>query len=174
VTYISVRADLVDAARELRELIDADTYPQTSVDKRRLGRVRDLLHRAEKTIEQAEGSMDTQARRIGQLESSNGSLMVDRDRTSRRAATEIAAARELVVRHLGIDSPELDMRLREQAEFDRRTLALFDTERTRYDEFRTTVISLMHEIEGRETLDGEQLAKVRSIITKANKRAMGR
>lgn len=167
-------SDLIQAARELRELIEADTYPQTSVDKGRLARLRDLLHSAAGVIK----SMAEQARereaRIGRLESSNGSLMVDRDRTNSRAATEVAAARELVVKHLGIDGDELDKRLREQAEYDRRTLAHLDAERTALDTFRTTVVQAMFEVGNCITLDAEQLAALRKVIDRANKRALGR
>jgi len=173
--FHSVRADLVEAARELRELVDAQGgYTWVQMDVSKAKRLRDLLHRADKAFESADAEADRQSRRIGTLESSNGALMVDRDRANSRAAEQVAAARELLVKHLGLDSPELDMRMREQAEYDRRTLALLDRENRAYDEFRTTIVSLMFELREVDVLDGERLAKVRSIVDRANKRALGR
>jgi hypothetical protein len=166
-------SDLIEAARGLRELIDADTFPQVTIEKRRAGRLRDLLHQAANTIASMTEVTRQRDGRISRLESANGALMVDRDDTRTRAAIDVAAARDLVVRHLGIDSPELDKRLREQAEYSRRVLTLVDSERTAYDQFRMTVVGLMQEIGDRESLDGEQLAKVRGVISRANKRAMG-
>lgn len=166
-------SDLIEAARELIELIDADTYPQMSLDKARVKRLRDLLHSAAKTVAGMADKAREREGRISRLESANGHLMVDRDRANSKAAEQVAAARELLVRHLGIDSPELDMRMREQVEHNRRSWALLDSERSRYDEFRTTMISLMHELVGRKSLDSEQLAQVRKIVDRANKKTLG-
>lgn len=172
--YHSVRADAVQAARELRELIDADNYPQLTISKDKVKRLRDLLHRIDRDFETADGEIDRQSRRIGTLESSNGALMVDRDRVNSRAAEQVAAARELLVKHLGLDSTELDQRMREQAEYDRRTLALLDRERTAYDQFRTTVVQAMFEVREFDVLDGNALAQLRKLVDRANKRALGR
>lgn len=168
-------SDLVRAARELRERIgDKQAGESVALDARDAQALRDLLHAAAKVIAGMADRAKEREARISRLESSTGHLMVDRDRTQQQAAIEVAAARELVVKHLGIESPELDMRLREQAEFDQRSLTLLDRERMAYDEFRATVVTLMHEIGDRESLDAETLTKLKSLIDRANKRAMGR
>jgi hypothetical protein len=172
--FHSVRADLVQAARELREIVDADTFPQVTMDKQKVRRLRDLLHRAERAFETADAEADRQQRRIGTLESANGSLMVDRDRTASRAAEQVAAARDLVVKHLGIDHPEVDQRMREQAEYAARTLQLLDRDREAYDLFRTTIVCLMGEVSGIEQPTPEQWRAVKDIVAKANKKALGR
>lgn len=171
------RADLILAAHHLREKIDADggaNAVTVHLPARQARGLRDLANMTAVALDSADDEIRKRDERIRRLESSNGHLMVDRDRTQSRAAGEIAAARELVVKHLGIESPELDMRLREQAEFDRRTLAVLDRDRVAYDTFRVTIISLMHELSRLDVLDGKRLTEVRKIVERANKKALGR
>jgi|1185.fasta_scaffold00446_10 hypothetical protein len=167
-------SDLIEAARELRELVDADAYPQLTLDKQRVRRLRDLLHTAAGVV----ASMAERAReregRISRLESSNGHLMVEADRARSKAAEGQAAARELLIQHVGLDAPEVDRQMREQAEYSRRTFEVLDRERTAYDQFRVSVVMAMHELRDVEQLSAEQWAALRKIVARQNKRALGR
>jgi hypothetical protein len=171
---ISVKADLVAAARKLRGLIgEKREGEQVHMDAREAARLRDLLHRAVQAFESCEATEATLSRRVGQLESSNGNLMLDRDRWQQRAAEADGTARQLLIDALGIDAPEVDRRMREQAEYDARSWSHMDAERVAYDQFRTTVVQIMHEA-GDGPISPERWGEVRKAVARANKRALGR
>jgi hypothetical protein len=168
-------SDLIKVARELREKIGTKQQGESVVlDAFEARRLRDLLHAAAGTIaSMAEWARKRDAR-IGRLESSNGHLMVEADRTRSQAAVEKAAARELLIQHVGLDAPEVDRQMREQAEYSRRTFELLDRERTAYDQFRTSVVCVMHELDGVVLPSAEQWAALRKVVARENKKALGR
>jgi small-conductance mechanosensitive channel len=170
-----IAEQLTEAVQAMRARLDGkNEYEQIWLDQPEAGRLRETMNQGARTVQSLREQLAKAQRRIRQLESSNGALIVDRDRAQRAAGQQVGAMRELLVKHLGLDSDELDEQIREQAECGRHVWSIMDGECRRYDEFRCAMVSLAFELERAQGLTADQVAKLVKLINKANKKALNR
>jgi hypothetical protein len=119
--------------------------------------------------------------RITRLESSTGTLMVDRTRGIDEANTRARYAWEVAEHALaaaGLDSGELVDLVAEHTRYGHHVDGLIDEERERLEAFRIAMIGVLMALRGdRVRVDGltpVQVGKVRRAIERANNKACGR
>lgn len=144
-----------------------------------LVRMWDLLTSTSRRVGQLEATADKQQRRIGQLESSNGALMVDRDRGIRAATERAAAAEHLAAEMAAKAGVELadDAIARRVADDNEQTYRL-ENEIQRAGDLRQTVVGFAFQLEEKakkgQGLTPDELMRVARALKRANGKAMGR
>lgn len=148
-------------------------------------RLRDQLAEARRTIEQDAEREANLERRISELSSSNGALMVDRDRGIREAGQRADGARLVAAdlysallergHFLGVD---LDTLIEDGARYYYATLAHYERESERLDAFRCSMVGLIQQCQTQAAngkgLTPEQVGKLGRAIHRANNKALGR
>jgi hypothetical protein len=169
----------IDPASDRRALDSA--FSETGLTVRKLNRVRDALHTAARTLDQQQECITKLERRVNDLESSNGALMVDRTRGIDEAGTRAEYAWEVAERALeaaGIDSGELADLVAEHTRYDRQIGRLMGEQRERLEAFRIAMIGVLRALEDdtvrTDGLTPIQVGKVRRAIERANSKACGR
>jgi len=152
-------------------------FSQTRIDLRELNRIRNALTSAACTLSQQETRAADREGRISRLESSNGALMVDRDRGIAEAGQRATYAWEVAEAALaaaGLDTGELADLVAEHTRYGHYVDSLIDGERERLEAFRITLCGVFQALDGRDGLTAAQVGTLRRAIGRANNNACGR
>lgn len=160
-------------------------YIHLSVPAPEYARLADQLAEATRVIHSVAEREAKLERRASDLSSSNGALMVDRDRGIREAGRRADGARKVAhdsveaLRAAGIEpGADLDTLIEDAARYDDMVFTLLDRERIRLDEFRCTMVGLIQQCQDHASagkgLTPEQVGKLGRAIHRANNKACGR
>lgn len=150
-----------------------------------LARIADQLTEAVRTIEQGAERERKLQDRVTRLESSNGALMVDRDRGIRAAGERADGARLVALdmvnalREHGIDpGADIETLITDAARHYYDTMGHYERENQRLDAFRCSVVGLIQQCQTHAAngkgLTPELVGKLGRQIDRANNKALGR
>lgn len=152
-------------------------FTETRLSVRELNKIRDALSGAARVLGQQREGTDKLERRVNDLASGNGALMVDRDRGIAEAGQRATYAWEVAEAALaaaGIDTGELADLVAEHTRYGHHVDALIGAERERLEAFRIAMCGVLHALDGRDGLTAAQVGMLRRAIDRANSKACGR
>ncbi len=183
-TVAALRAKVAAVVPEGTSAYRAD-YIHVSVPAPDLARAADQLAEARRTIEQGIEREQKLRDRISRLESSNGHLMVDRDRGIRAAGERADGARLVALdmvnalREHGIDpGADIETLITDAARHYYDTMGHYERENQRLDAFRCAMVGLIQQCQTQAAngkgLTPELVGKLGRQINRANNKALGR
>jgi hypothetical protein len=183
-TIAALRAKLAHALPDHANAYRAE-YVTVSVPAPDVARAADQLAEATRMIQQGIERERKLSERVTRLESSTGSLMVDRDRGIRDAQRLADGARmvaadcyAVLVEHDLTVGAELETLIEDAVRHYYATLDHLGRENQRLDEFRCSIVGLIRQCQDQASagrgLTPEQVGKLGRRIERANRKATGR